>query len=97
VNNEFEAQNLAFEIMRNNLNVVCTGDVKFIIGSTATPVPTPPNGDEVLPPGPTPTNETVTPSNETVVPPSGGETIPTNETVIPSNDIIVPANETIVP
>jgi hypothetical protein len=97
VNNEFEAKNLAFEIVRNNLNVVCTGDVKFIIASAAAPVPTPPNGGEVFPPGPTPTNETVTPSNDTVLPPSGGETTPTNETLIPSNDTVVPADETIIP
>jgi hypothetical protein len=96
VNDAFLAQKFAFEIQRNNLNVVCTGDVKFRIKSTS-PVPTPPSDGEVMPPGPTPSNETVTPSNETVVPPSGDGTTPTNETVVPSNETVVPANETIVP
>ena len=77
MNNEFEAKNLAFELRRNMLDVVCTGDVKFEIGSNAAPIPPPPSGGEVIPPGPTP-------SNDTIIPPSGGEVIPPqNNTVEP--------------
>ncbi len=84
VNDEFEKSNLAFELQRNVLNVVCTGEKEFTIVSSVTPVPlSPSGGGKVVPAGPIPSNETVTPSNETVVPPSGDEIVPSNETVVP--------------